>query len=108
MIRRSVMSRVVAIALLTLSATATFADTTTKSDMEMRRDLMLERIQAELGLSDQQTLEWGRIQDRYMVEHQRLRNEQNAEINAMLTDEQKKRFEKMQENFRKGLSTRFK
>jgi len=108
MLDRSLMRRGVAVALLTLFASTGLADTTTKSEMEMRRNLMLERIQAELGLSDQQTLEWGRIQDKYMVEHQKLRNEQNDEIDAILTEEQKKRFEKMQENFRKGLSTRFK
>lgn len=74
--------------------------------MKARQAQMLKRIQAELGLSDQQTKQWGEIQDRYMKEHMKLRAQQNKEINAMLTEEQQKKFELMQQRFRERLNTR--
>ena len=75
-------------------------------EMQARQDQMLTRIQAELGLSDQQTKQWGEIQDRYMKEHMKLRAQQNDEINAMLTKEQQEKFELMQQRFRERLNQR--
>ena len=75
-------------------------------EMRARQAQMLNRIQAELGLSDQQTKQWGEIQDRYMKEHMKLRTEQNNEINAMLTEAQRKKFELMQQRFRERLNQR--
>jgi len=75
-------------------------------EMRARQAQMLSRIQAELGLSDQQTKQWGEIQDRYMKEHMKLRTEQNNEINAMLTEAQRKKFELMQQRFRERLNQR--
>ena len=75
-------------------------------EMQARQEQMLKRIQSELGLSDQQTKQWGEIQDRYMKEHMKLRAQQNDEINAMLTKEQQKKFEIMQQRFRERLNQR--
>ena len=72
--------------------------------MKARQEQMLKQIQTELGLSDQQTKQWGEIQERYMKEHLKLRAEQNAEINAMLTPEQQQKFEDMQQRFRERLN----
>jgi len=74
--------------------------------MKARQEQMLKHIQAELGLSDQQTKQWGEIQDKYMKAHMKLRDEQNAEINAMLTKEQQQKFEAMQQRFRERLNQR--
>jgi len=67
---------------------------------------ILKRIQSELGLSDQQTKQWGEIQDRFMKEHMKLRVQQNEELNAMLTKEQQQKFELMQQRFRERLNQR--
>ena len=75
-------------------------------EMQARQEQMLKRIQSELGLSDQQTKQWGEIQDRYMKEHMKLRAQQNDEINAMLTKEQQEKFELMQQRFRERLNQR--
>lgn len=74
--------------------------------MKARQEQMLKRIQAELGLSDQQTKQWGEIQTRYMKEHMKLRAQQNEELNTMLTKEQRKKFEMMQKRFRERLNMR--
>jgi exonuclease VII large subunit len=74
--------------------------------MKARQEMMLKRIQAQLGLSDQQTKQWGEIQERYMKAHLKLRAQQNDEINAMLTKEQQKKFELMQQRFRERLNQR--
>ena len=74
--------------------------------MKARQEQMLKHIQAELGLSDQQTKKWGEIQEHYMQEHMKLRAQQNDEINAMLTKEQQKKFELMQQQFRERLNQR--
>lgn len=74
--------------------------------MKARQAHMLKRIQSELGLSDQQTKQWGGIQERYMKEHMKLRAKQNEELNAMLTKEQRQKFEMMQQRFRERLNHR--
>ena len=74
--------------------------------MKARQEQMLKQIQAELGLSDQQTKKWGEIQERYLKEHMKLRAQQNEEINAMLSKEQQKKFELMQQRFRERLNQR--
>ncbi len=74
--------------------------------MKARQEQMLKRIQSELGLSDQQAKQWGDIQSRYMREHMKLRVQQNEEINALLTKEQRKKFELMQQRFRERLNSR--
>jgi Zn-dependent metalloprotease len=71
-----------------------------------RQAEMLKQIQAELGLSDKQTQQWGEIHERYLKAHMKLRVEQNNEIEALLNDEQQKKFEAMQQRFRERLNQR--
>ncbi|UFS63344.1 hypothetical protein LOH54_04245 [Sulfurimonas sp. HSL-3221] len=72
--------------------------------MKARQEAMLKQIQAELGLSDKQTKQWGDIHERYLKAHMKLRVDQNNEIQALLTDEQRKKFEAMQQRFREQLN----
>lgn len=74
--------------------------------LKARQSQMLNRIQTELGLSDQQTKKWGEIQARYMQEHMKLRQAQNEEINVILSEAQQKKFEQMQQRFRQRLNQR--
>jgi Spy/CpxP family protein refolding chaperone len=74
--------------------------------VKARQAQMLKGLQMQLGLSDQQTQQWGEIQERYMKAHMKLRVEQNNELNAMLTEEQRKKFEQMQQAFRERLQKR--
>ncbi|MEJ2467568.1 MAG: hypothetical protein P8Y51_00590 [Campylobacterales bacterium] len=74
--------------------------------MKARQEQMLKALQTQLGLSDQQTQKWGEIQERYMKAHMKLRVDQNNEINALLTEEQRKKFEQMQQAFRERLQKR--
>ncbi|MHC3994027.1 hypothetical protein ACXWTF_04315 [Thiomicrolovo sp. ZZH C-3] len=71
-----------------------------------RQAAMLKQIQTELGLSDKQTKEWGEIHERYLEAHMKLRVDQNNEIQALLNDEQRKKFEEMQQRFRERLNQR--
>lgn len=89
-------------------ATVLFAEMTPEQEaiMKARQAQMLKNIQAELGLSDAQTAKWAEIQERYMKQHQELRIKQNTEINAILNEAQQKKFEIMQQNFRKRLNQR--
>lgn len=103
------MNKWIAIAVATVTASALYAAPAAGQNAEQlkaRQAHMLKRIQSELGLSDQQTKQWGEIQERYMKEHMKLRAQQNDEINAMLTKEQRKKFEQMQQRFRERLNRR--
>jgi hypothetical protein len=74
--------------------------------MKARQEMMLKALQTQLGLSDRQTQQWGEIQERYMKAHMKLRVDQNNELNAMLSEEQRKKFEQMQQAFRERLQKR--
>lgn len=90
-------------------ATALYANPAAEQNeaaMQAYKAQMLQRVQAELGLSDQQAKKWGEIQQHYMQEHMKLRVKQNEELNAMLTEEQQAKFEKMQQRFRQRLNQR--
>jgi len=100
--------RIMAVAAAALASTLlTAAPAEPNADeMKARQAQMLQRIQQDLGLSDQQTKQWGEIQERYMKEHMKLRAQQNDEINAMLTKEQQEKFELLQQHFRERLNQR--
>lgn len=98
---RSVIAGVSSIVLIS----AVQAEPTVKSGLLEQRDMALRSIKAELGLSDQQTIEWGRIQDKYIAAHARLYEEQNRELNSILTDAQIKKYEMIQERSRKSLNS---
>jgi len=91
-----------------LSATLYAAPAAGTNDdaIKARQAEMLKAIQKELGLSDQQTVKWGEIQDRYLKKHMQLQMDQTKEINDLLTDEQRKKFEEMQQRFRERLNQR--
>ncbi|MBD3801267.1 MAG: hypothetical protein IE886_07490 [Campylobacterales bacterium] len=74
--------------------------------MQARQTEMLKQIQTELGLSDKQTQQWREIHERYLKAHMKLRVDQTHEIEALLNDEQQKKFEVMQQRFRERLNQR--
>ena len=103
------MKKVVTLAAALLTATLYAAPADNKdmqAALKARQEQMLQAIQKELGLSDAQTKKWAEIQDRYIQAHLKLQTEQNGEINALLTDEQRKKFEEMQQRFRERLNQR--
>lgn len=103
------MKKWVVTAVITATVTVLYANPAaerSEESMQAYKAKMLQRVQAELGLNDQQAKQWGEIQQHYMQEHMKLRTKQNEEINALLTKEQQVKFEKMQQRFRQRLNHR--
>ncbi len=96
--------------IVTVAAAATVATGLFAADQDeaikARQAQMLQAIQKELGLTDAQTKKWGDIQQSYLEKHMKLQEAQTKEINALLTDDQRKKFEEMQRRFREQLTQR--
>ena len=105
------MKKIAIMAAAAVLSTALYAGSTTSAQEEAlkaRQEQMLKVLQRELDLSDKQVKKWGEIQSRYLKQQLKLYEEQNKEINALMTKEQREKYEALQQRMREQLAKRMK